>query len=174
MWLAHIALKRIFGLTDMPADFQKSNDSSLTGLINNFCFCMILRRGCIEDHWQVVRKFLIKSEGEILRTNTAKCNSLRKNPKWMVWKPNQTMGITPFANKIAAIQQLKLSTNIKKYKIFYGLCSSSLSTYTKFTPTLPTLTTLIKKNTKINWIDEHERHLHPNKKNLLRLQKTKL
>ena len=52
-----------YGLTDMPAEFKKAIDCTLAGLNNTFCFLddiLIVNRGGIEQHLDLVRKCLIK------------------------------------------------------------------------------------------------------------------
>ena len=47
-------------LTDMPADFPKAVDCTLDGLTITFCFLddiLIVNRGGIEQHLDLVRKF---------------------------------------------------------------------------------------------------------------------
>ena len=64
-----------YGLTDMPADFQKAIAFTLADLANTFCFLdniLILNRGRIEDHLDLVKKCLIKLDEENLRINLAK------------------------------------------------------------------------------------------------------
>ena len=66
-----------YGLTDMPAEFQKAIDSTLTGLTITFCFLddiLIVNRGRIEHHLDLVRKCLINLDQENLRINLAKCH----------------------------------------------------------------------------------------------------
>ena len=66
-----------YSLTDMPAEFQKAIDCTLAGLDNTFCFLddiLIVSRGGIEKHLDLVRKCLIKLNQENLRINLAKCH----------------------------------------------------------------------------------------------------
>ena len=66
-----------YGLTDMPAEFQKAIDCTLAGLDNTFCFLddiLIVSRGAIEKHLDLVRKSLIKLDQENLQINLAKCH----------------------------------------------------------------------------------------------------
>ena len=60
--MSHTVFKPDFyGLTDMPADFQKAIGCTLTGLINTFCFLddiIIVSRGRIEDYLQLVSNVL--------------------------------------------------------------------------------------------------------------------
>ena len=65
----------LYGLTDMPAEFQKAIGCTLAGLNNTFCFLddiLIISRGGIEQHLDLVRKCLMKLDQENLQTNLAK------------------------------------------------------------------------------------------------------
>ena len=53
-----------YGLTDMPADFQKALDYALIGLKNTFCFLddiLILSKGSEKDHIKFVTNCLKKT-----------------------------------------------------------------------------------------------------------------
>ena len=63
-----------YGLTDMPAEFQKAIDCTLAGLNNTFCFLddiLIVSRGGIEQHLDLNGKCLMKLDQENLRINLA-------------------------------------------------------------------------------------------------------
>ena len=56
-----------YGLTDMPEEYQKAIECTLAGLTNTFCFLdniLIVSRGRIEHHLNLVRKCLIKLDQE--------------------------------------------------------------------------------------------------------------
>ena len=64
-----------YGLTDMPAGFQNAIDCTHAGLTKLFCFLddiLILSRGRIDHHLDLVPKCLKKLDQEILRNNLAK------------------------------------------------------------------------------------------------------
>ena len=74
------------GLTDMPAEFQKAIDCTLTGLTNIFCFLddiLIVSRSRTEHHLDLVRKCLIKLDQENLRFNLTKCHSAKDQIEWL-------------------------------------------------------------------------------------------
>ena len=86
-----------YGLADMPAEFQKAIDCTLAGLTNKFCFIddiLIVSRGRIEQHLDLVRKRLIKLDQENLRINLAKCHFAKDKIEWLGHSITQT-GITP-------------------------------------------------------------------------------
>ena len=99
---------RFYGLTDMPAEFQKAIDCTLAGLNNTFCFLnhiLIVSRGRIENHLDRVQKCLIKLDQENLRINLAKCHFAKDKIEWLAHSITQT-GITPLSNKTDAIEKL--------------------------------------------------------------------
>ena len=94
-----------YGLTDMPAEFQKAIDCTLAGLDNTFCFLddiIIVSRGTIEKHLDLVRKCLIKLDQENLQINLAKCHFAKDKIECLGHNITQT-GITPLSNQTDAI-----------------------------------------------------------------------
>ena len=75
-----------YGLTDMPAEFQRAMDCTLAGLNNRFCFfddILIVSRGGIEQHLDLVRKILFGLDQENLRINLAKCHFAKDKIEWL-------------------------------------------------------------------------------------------
>ena len=75
-----------YAIIDLPAEFQKAIDCTMTGLTHTFCFLndiLILSRGRIEDHSQLVRKSLIKFDEENLRINLAKFHFAKNQIAWL-------------------------------------------------------------------------------------------
>ena len=142
----------------MPAEFQKAIDCTLAGLNITFCFLddiLIVIRGGIEQHLDLVRKCLIKLDQENLRINLAECHFAKDKIEWLGHSITQT-GITPLSNKTDAVKKLPSPTNLKKLRSFMG----SLHHLGKFIPNLSQLCfplrPLLKKNTKFIWTDDHE------------------
>ena len=66
-----------YGLTDMPAAFQKVMGYTLVGFKNTHCFLddiMIVSRGSKEDHLKLVYKCLKKLDDDHIRINLPKCH----------------------------------------------------------------------------------------------------
>ena len=148
-----------YGLTDMPAEFQKAIDCTLAGLDNTFCFLddiLIVSRGGIEKHLNLVRKCLIKLDQENLRINHSKCHFAKEKIEWLGHHIAHS-GVTPLSNKTNAIGKLSAPTNLKKLRSFMG----SVHHLGKFIPNLSQLCyplrPLLKKNTKFLWTEEHEK-----------------
>ena len=144
---------RFYGLTDMPAKFQKAIDCTPAGLNKTFCFLddiLIVSRGGIEQYLDLVRKCLIKLDQENLRLNLAKGHFAKDKIEWLGHSITQT-GITPLLNKTDAIEKLSSTSNLKKLRYFMG----SVHHLGKFIPNLSQLCfplrPLLKKNTKFTF-----------------------
>ena len=75
-----------YSLTDMSAEFHKAIDYTLAGLNNTFCFLddiLIVSRGGIELHLDLLRKCLINLGQENLRINLAKCHFAKDKNEWL-------------------------------------------------------------------------------------------
>ena len=147
-----------YSLTDMPAEFEKAIDCTLAGLNNTFCFLddiLIVSRGGIEQHLNFVRKCFIKLDQENLRINLAQCHFAKDKIEWLGHSITQT-DITSLSNKTDAIEKLSSPTNLEKLRSFLG----SVHHLGKLIPNLLhlcyPLRPLLKKKTKIIWMDEHE------------------
>ena len=120
----------LYGLTDLPAEFQKAINCTFAGLTITFCFLcdiLIVSRGRIEHHLDLVQKYLIKLDQENLRNNLAKCHIAKDQIEWLTQS-----GITPLSNNNDAIQKLSSPSNLKKLRSFMG----SLYHLGKFIPKL--------------------------------------
>ena len=114
-----------YGLTDMPAAFQKVMDYQLVGLKNTHCFLddiIIVSRGSKEDHLKLVFKCLKKLDDDNLRTNLPKCHFAKTETEWLEQRFTQS-GIAPLESKTAAILNLLAPKNLKQLRSFL---SSSL------------------------------------------------
>ena len=156
-----------YGLTDMPAEFQKAIDCTLAGLSNTYLIyliyltylilddILIVSRSKIEQHLDLVRKSLIKLDQENLRINLANCYFAKNEIEWLGHSITQT-GIIPLSNKTDAIEKLSSPSNLKKLQSFIV----SVHHLGKFIPSLSQLffpiRPLLKKNAKFIWTDELE------------------
>ena len=69
-------LTGFYGLTDMPAEFQKAIDNTLINLPNTFCFLddiLIASRGTKEEHMALVNACLKRINDENLAISLKKC-----------------------------------------------------------------------------------------------------
>ena len=151
-----------YGLTDMPAEFQKAMDYTLVGLQNTYCFLddiIIVSTGTEADHLALVFKCLQKLDYDNLRINLQKCHFAKSEIEWLGYKFTQT-GISPLESKTAAILTIPPPTTLKRLRSFLG----SVHYIGKFIPHLAQLChplrPLLKKSVKFVWTDEHTKHFN--------------
>ena len=88
----------LYGLTGMPAEFQKTMNSTLVSLQNTFYFLGdIIIVSAISEYQTIstgVIKFLEKLNEDNLRINLRKCQFAETENKWLCYKLTQT-GISP-------------------------------------------------------------------------------
>ena len=74
-----------YGLTDMPATFQKTIDKTLEGIQSKFAFLddfLVITKGSIRDHEKELDKILKRLDNEGLAINLQKCEFAQKH-HWM-------------------------------------------------------------------------------------------
>ena len=139
-----------YGLTDMPAEFQKAMDYALIGLKNTFCFLdniLIVSKGSEDDHFQLVLNCLKKLDADNLRINLPKCHFAKQQFSWLGYNITQS-GISPLESKTSSIMSLQPPNTLKKLRSFLG----SVHYFSKFIPNLAQichpLRPLLRKSTK--------------------------
>ena len=151
-----------YGLTDMPAAFQKVMDYTLVGLQNTYCFLddiIVVSRGSKEEHLKLVHKCLKKLDEDNLQINLPKCHLSKTENEWLGHNfLSQEKHHLTLESKTAAILSLPARNNLKQIRSFLG----SVHYIGKFIPNLsqlcPPFRPLLRKNIKSVWNDEHETH----------------
>ena len=117
---------------------------------------MIVSRGGIEKHLDLVRKCLIKLDQENLRINLAKCHFAKEAIEWLGHNITQS-GVTPLSSETDAIGKLSAPANLKKLRFSIG----SVHHLGKFIPNLSQLCyllrPLLKKKLKFIFTEEHDK-----------------
>ena len=75
-----------YGLTDMPAEFQKTIDKTLYNLTNTFSFLddiIIVTGGGLQNHKEKLFKCLDRLNEEILAINLSKCHFAKNKITWL-------------------------------------------------------------------------------------------
>ena len=151
-----------YGLTDKPAEFQKTIDCALAGLHNTSCFLdniLKMSRGRIEDHLDLMIKCLIKLDQKNLCINLAKCHFAKDQIEWLSHRITQS-NITPLSSRTGAIQQLSSPINLKKLRSFMGSVHHLGKFISNVSQLCHTLRPSLRKNTKFVWTDDHEQHFN--------------
>ena len=100
----------LYGFTDMSAEFQKALDCILAGLNKTFCFLdniLLVSRGRIEDHLDLVRKSLIKLDEVNLRINLQNGHFTKDQIECLGHRNTQS-GITLLSKKLPHFNNLLL------------------------------------------------------------------
>ena len=82
-----------YGLTDMPAEFQKAMDYTLVGLISTYCFLddiLIVSNGSLEEHKSYVMNCLKRLDDENLGINLPKCHFGKLEIDWQGYHISQS------------------------------------------------------------------------------------
>ena len=82
-----------YGLTDMPAEFQKTMDYTLIGLQNTYCFVddiLIASKGSEAELKKYVLKCLKRLDDENLRINLPKCLFSKLEIDWLGYQSSQS------------------------------------------------------------------------------------
>ena len=147
-----------YGLTDMPAEFQKAMDYTLVGLTNIYCFLddiIVVSKNSKESHIKYVYSCLRKLEADNLRINLSKCHFAKYQINWLGFTFTQS-GVKPIESKTAAIAEIKAPKTLKQLWSFLG----RVHHLSKFIPNLAKichpLRPLLKNNEKFIWTENHQ------------------
>ena len=152
----------LYGLTDMPATFQKTIDRTLHNINSKFAYLddiLIITKGTIEEHEKEIDKIFYRLNEENLAINLQKCEFAREYIVWLGFTitPN---GVTPTQQNCDAIVNLDNPKILKQLRSFMG-CIHHLI---KLIPNLAELSEplrplLSKANTKsqnrLDWKEQH-------------------
>ena len=135
----------VFGLTDMPAAYQKIMDYILVGLKKTHCFLndiISASRGSIEHYLKLVYKCLKKSDEDNLSINLPKCYCAITEIESLVTQSR----IAPLETKTLVIPNLTAPKNLKRS--FLGSVHYLALFFPNLSQLCHPLRPLLKKNTK--------------------------
>ena len=159
-----------YGLTDMPAEFQKAIDLTLTNCANTHAYLddiLIVMKGSTELHQQKLKAVLDKLDEENLAISLEKCKFACKKIEWLGFNINSE-GTTPLIKKTEAIEKLSAPKTFKQLKSFMGSIHHLTSYITKLAQAAAALRSLLKNTEKkkpLEWSTEHNTAF----KNILKL-----
>ena len=105
-----------YGLSDMPATFQKTLDKTLENIDNKFNFLddiLIITKGSTLDHELDIYKVLSRLDKENLAIKLEKCEFAKSSITWLGYKITQS-GISPTVKKTDSIMNLKPPNTLKQ------------------------------------------------------------
>ena len=150
-----------YGLSDMPATFQKTIDKTLKNIPNKFNLLddiLKITKGTIADHESDIKLILKRLDHENLAIKLEKCEFAKLNITWLGYNITQS-GTSPNNKKTDSIKSLEPPKTLKQLRSLTG----SIHQLIKFIPNLASLLDpirpLLKKenitNNKIQWSNEH-------------------
>ena len=144
-------LNGFYGLTDMPATFQKTIDVTLRNFHNKFAFLddiLVITKGNITDHEEELDKILFLLDKENLAIKLQKCEFAKKQKTWLGYEITPT-DIIPTKKKCESINKLDTPKTLKQLRSFTG-CIHHLIKFTLRLAELsePLRPLLSKNNTK--------------------------
>ena len=147
-----------YGLTDMPADFPKAIDCTLTGHKNIFCFLddiLIASRGTKEEHLKLVEACLDKLENENLAISLRKCKIVVQNIEWLGYKIDGE-GVIPLVSKIESVKAIERPTTHTKLRSFMGAVHHFTKHINNLAAICAPFRDILKKENKYIWTDSHQ------------------
>ena len=169
-----------YGLTDMPATFQKTIDKTLEGCKNYFAYLddiLIATKGKLKEHEDSLETILHKLNKEGLAISLHKCEFAKPSIDWLGFKITQN-GVTPLITKTEALLKLDEPRTLKQLRSFMG----SIHHLLKFIPHLAKLSEplrplLKKENTtsanKLKWEDKHTNTFNTIKSHIAKIVENK-
>ena len=115
-----------FGLANAPATFQRLMDMVLSGL--NFVMCLvylddiIVFSRTIEEHLGRLELLLKRLRGANLKLKPSKCKFFKFDIEFLGHVVN-SLGISTDPEKVAAVRNWPVPTNVSEVRSFVGLCS---------------------------------------------------
>ena len=112
----------LYGLTTMPAEFQRVMDTILSKFPQAHAFIddiLVVTKGTEVEHISAVEKNLRNSDRENMSLKFTKCQFARKECEWLGHKITCT-GITPLIRKTEPIESLKAPETVSHLKSFMG------------------------------------------------------
>ena len=123
-----------YGLTDMPAEFQKAMDYTLIGLKNTYCFLddiLTVSKESKYEHKHYVLNCLKRLDDKLLWINLPKCHSSKFQIDWLGYNFSES-DFSPIESKTSAIFALEAPKTLNKLRSFLG----SVHSISNFIPNL--------------------------------------
>ena len=111
-----------YGLTNMPADFQKAVDNTLVNIENIFAYLddiLIVTENDLDIHIRKIKEVLLRLEQENLAISLHKCEFAQTEVEWLGFNITKT-GTTPLIKKTQAILEIPPPKTLKELRKFMG------------------------------------------------------
>ena len=151
-----------YGLTDMPATFQKTIDKTLEGCKDYFAFLddiLIATKGKLKEHEETLDIILDRLNKEGLAISLQKCEFAKQEIEWLGFKITPH-GVTPLITKTEALQKLDIPKTLKQLRSFMGSIHHLIKFFPHLAKISEPLRPLLKKenvtaSNKLKWEEKH-------------------
>ena len=150
-------LTGVYGLGDMPNEFQRVMDSLLKNIPFTNCYIddiLVASRGSLEEHKAIVYKILSILDKINMAVKWGKCAVFKSKIEWLGFRISGD-GVRPLVGKADAIKNLPIPKNFSQLRSFFG----SINQYVKIVPNLSTLSSplcpLLNKKLAYKWDKNH-------------------
>ena len=145
-----------YGLTTMPAEFQRVMESILLEYSQAHAFIddiLVVTKSSEIGHIATVEKVLRKSDKENMSLKLTKCNFAQQECEWLGHKITHT-GVMPLIRKTEPIEAPKPPRTLTQFKSFMG----SIHSLHKYLPTLANFSALLRpllsRKNEFTWTTE--------------------
>lgn len=146
-----------FGMCNAPATFQRLMDTVLKNL--NFEICLayiddiIVFSHDLSSHMERLNKLFQRLKEANLKLKISKCNVLQKQVTFLGFSISQR-GVGTDVEKVAAVRDWPVPTNLKQCRAFVGLCQYYRRFVPRFSEIAAPLHALTKKGARFIWNEE--------------------
>ena len=146
--------KMPFGLCNAPATFQRLMETVLAGLVRKICYVylddILIVGRTLEEHLENIARVLDRFQEAGLKLKPSKCHFLLKQIQYLGHTISD-QGILPDANKVKAVQNFPIPTDLKSLRSFLGLASYYRRFVPGFSVVANPLFKLTRKNVDFCW-----------------------
>lgn len=152
--------KMPFGLCNAPSTFQRLMDTVLTNLDHEICLAylddIIVFSSNPESHLERLQRLFDRLREAGLKLKPSKCHILQREVSFLGFRVNNS-GVGTDPDKITAIRDWPVPTNLKQSRAFVGLCQYYRKFVPQFSEIAAPLHALTKKNASFQWTEQCDR-----------------
>lgn len=153
-------LRMPFGLRNSPSTFQRLMNTVLTGLQGLECFVylddIVIYASSIEEHSKKLNSIFSRLRENTLLLQPDKCEFMRREVAYLGHIISDK-GVMPNPEKVKAVSDYPVPTNIKQIKQFLGLVGYYRRFIKDFSFIAKPMTSLLKKDVPFVWTDDHQK-----------------
>ena len=146
-----------FGLTASPGLFQSFISKVLDNIPGVLCYQddILVTSADLPSHDDVLRIVLTKLRKAGLKLNVNKCDFFTNQVEYLGYIFDES-GVHPNSEKVTAISQSPVPTDIKQLQSFIGMCNFYSRFIVNFASRMSPLYSLLQKNVKFIWTDKQQ------------------